>query len=72
MVLAGGEHVQSDLFSLERDGDHRLDPRFLARSRAGGWVGRDVADREDPELHLVFILDGASPSVTRAWLARLS
>ena len=58
VVLAGGEHVQPDLLGLERDGDHRLDPRFLARCRPGGWVGGDIADREDPELHLVFILDG--------------
>jgi len=29
----------------------RLDPLGLARRATGGGVGRDVTDREDPELH---------------------
>ena len=51
VVLAGREDVEADLLGLQRDGDHRLDPLVLGRRPAGGGVGRDVADGEDPELH---------------------
>jgi len=52
VVLAGGEHVQTDLLGLEGNGDHRLDPLGLAWRATGGGIGSDVADAEDPELHL--------------------
>ena len=50
-MLARREHVQADLLGLERDGDHDLDPLVLADGLAGGGIGRDVADRENAELH---------------------
>ncbi|MEY9211135.1 hypothetical protein ABH917_000581 [Thermobifida halotolerans] len=52
VVLAGGEDVQSDLLGLQRDRDHRLDPLGLGRGAPGGRVRGDVADGEDPELHV--------------------
>jgi hypothetical protein len=52
VVLAGREHVEADLLRLERHRHHRLDAIVLADGLTRGGVGRDVADREDPELHL--------------------
>lgn len=51
VVLAGREDVQADLLDLLRDGQGRLDPLVLGGGPAGGRVGRDVPDGEDPELH---------------------
>lgn len=51
VVLAGREDVEADLFGLERDRDHRLDPLVFGRCPAGGGVGGEVADGEDAELH---------------------
>jgi hypothetical protein len=56
VVLAGGEDVEAGLLGLQRDGDHGLDALAFGRRPAGGRVGRDIADAEDPELH------GRSPS----------
>ena len=57
-MLAGREHVEAERLRLERDGDHRPDPLFLARRATCGGIGRDIADREDPELHLDSFRDG--------------
>jgi hypothetical protein len=56
VVLALGEDVEAHLLGLERDGDERLQPLGLRGGPAGGRVGGDVADGEDPELHLVLPL----------------
>jgi hypothetical protein len=51
VMLAQREDVEADLLRLERDGHERLDPLCLGLRSAGRRVRRDVADREDPELH---------------------
>src|SRR5690606_21312473 len=51
VVLAQGEHIQTDLLCVPRDGHHRADPLMLGGGPTRGWVGGDVADREDAELH---------------------
>ena len=53
VVLAGGEHVEADLFGLERQRGHRLDALVLGGGPAGGGVCGHIADGEDPELHAV-------------------
>ena len=53
VVLAGGEDVEADLFRLARHGHHDPDALFLADRLTRQWVGRDVAHREDAELHAV-------------------
>jgi hypothetical protein len=65
VMLALGEDVESDLLGLQRDGDHRLDALGLGGRTAGRRVGRDVADREDPELHLV--LQVVESATTASW-----
>jgi hypothetical protein len=51
VVLAGREDVEPDLLGLLGDGHGGLDALVLGGRPAGGGVGGDVADREDPELH---------------------
>jgi hypothetical protein len=51
VVLADGEDVHSDLFGLLRDRDGCLDAVGLAGRLARDRVARDVADRENSELH---------------------
>ncbi len=52
VVLAEGEDVEPDLLGLLGDGEDGLDPLGLGGRATGGRVGRDVADREDAELHV--------------------
>jgi hypothetical protein len=51
VVLARGEDVEADLLGLERNLDHRLNALVLGLGTTRRGVGRDIADREDPELH---------------------
>ena len=64
VVLAGREHVEADLLRLEGDGDHGLDALFLARRSTGDGIGRDIADREDSELHVNSDVGLTAPSYT--------
>jgi hypothetical protein len=52
VVLAGGEHVETDFLGLAGDRHHRLDALRLAGRLPRRGVGRDVADGEDAELHV--------------------
>jgi hypothetical protein len=52
VVLAGGEHVQPDLFCLQGDLHDRLDPLTLGRRTSGRGVHGHITDAEDSELHL--------------------
>jgi hypothetical protein len=51
VVLAGGKHVESNLFGLESDLHHRLDPLRLGRGATVGRVGGHVTNTEYAELH---------------------
>ncbi|SII46663.1 Uncharacterised protein [Mycobacteroides abscessus subsp. abscessus] len=51
VVLAGGEHVEADLFGLLRELDRVLDPLVLRHRGAVRRVRGDVADGEDSEFH---------------------
>src|SRR5690606_29351481 len=50
-VFADAEDVHADLFGLAGDLDDRVDPFRFGGRLAGDGVARDVADREDSELH---------------------
>ena len=62
VVLADREHVQAHLFGLLRDLHDRVDPFGLAGHLTRDRVAGDVADREDPELHVMPFL-GRGPRV---------
>lgn len=51
VVLAEGEDVETDLLGVPGDGQDVLNALRLGRGGAGRRVRRDVADREDSELH---------------------
>jgi hypothetical protein len=53
VVLAEGDDVHADVLRAERELDHRADPLFFGGRPPGGGVRRHIADREDPELHVL-------------------
>jgi len=55
VVLTEREDVESDLLRVLGDRQRRLDPLGLGRGSTGRRVLRDVADREDSELHLALL-----------------
>ena len=52
VVLAGGEDVEAGLVGVLGDREDGADALGVVRGAAGRGVGGDVADGEDPELHL--------------------
>lgn len=50
VVLPGREHVEADLYSLQGDGYHRLDPLRFRRRSTRRRIGCHVSDAENPEL----------------------
>lgn len=53
VVLADREDVQARLIGMRRHLDDRVDPLALARCAPGRRIPADVADGEDPELHVL-------------------